>query len=419
MRILIHGVNYSPELIGIGRYTGKLGSWLANRGHQVTVLAAPPYYPQWHIPSSYRGKGWWREWINGVEVLRAPLYVPAKVTGKKRLLHELSFGASCLFWWPYLFRRRWDVVLAICPLLQSGIFPALLSYYRKIPFIFHFQDLQLDMAREMGIINNSLLLILIKQLEQYLLSNAEAVTTISQAMSVKLKNKGVSTNRLYLFPNWADLEQICPSNSFNTLRREIGLENTITILYSGNIAEKQGIEIILEAAKITKQNNRIRFIIAGEGAARIRLQSLAKKQNLDNLIFKPIQSEKRFPLLLAAGDIHLVVQKAKAADLVMPSKLVNILAAGRPFIATAQPQTELGKVTQESQAGLLVPPEDASALAQAILKLSEYDDLRKQMGDRARKYAESHLNREIILRQFESLLDQLVHNKSCKQEKMV
>jgi colanic acid biosynthesis glycosyl transferase WcaI len=338
-----------------------------------------------------------------------PIYTPAKVTGKKRLIHELSFGASCLFWWPHIFQRRWDVVLAICPLLQSGILPAWLAHCKEIPFVFHFQDLQFDIARDLGIIKNSLLLNLIKHLEHYLLNRAEAVTTISQAMSAKLKNKGVPANRLYLFPNWAELEQIRPGNPFNTVRRELGVENAITILYSGNIAEKQGIEIILEAAKITKLNNRIRFIIAGEGAAKLRLLSLAKKQNLDNLIFKPIQSENRFPLLLAAGDIHLVVQKAKAADLVMPSKLVNILAAGRPFIATAQPQTELGKVTQESQAGLLVPPENGYALAQAILRLSENDQLRKQMGDRARQYAESHFNRDIILRQFESLLYQLVH----------
>ena len=121
MRILIHGINYAPELVGIGRYTGELGAWLASRGHAVTVLAGPPYYPEWRVAPAYRPQRWRREFLGGVEVLRAPLYAPARVTGRTRVLHELSFGASCLYWWlAELWRRPWDVVLAVCPLLQSA-----------------------------------------------------------------------------------------------------------------------------------------------------------------------------------------------------------------------------------------------------------------------------------------------------------
>ncbi len=99
MRLLIHGMNYAPELLGIGRYTGELGAYLASRGHQVTVLTAAPYYPQWRVREDYRPQRWRREWRDGVEVLRAPQYVPARVSGLGRLLQECSFGASCLYWW--------------------------------------------------------------------------------------------------------------------------------------------------------------------------------------------------------------------------------------------------------------------------------------------------------------------------------
>jgi colanic acid biosynthesis glycosyl transferase WcaI len=130
----------------------------------------------------------------------------------------------------------------------------------------------------------------------------------------------------------------------------------------------------------------------------------ARHLSLDNLRFLPIQSKEKFPSLLAAADIHLVVQKHKAADLVMPSKLGNILAAGRPFIATALPDTELGRVTLESQAGVLVPPEDAKSLVQAIVDLAQNRDMRKKMGYRARNFAEGRLGRDKIMAAWEDLL---------------
>jgi colanic acid biosynthesis glycosyl transferase WcaI len=408
MRLLIHGINYAPEMVGIGRYTGELGAWLRSRGHAVTVLAAPPYYPAWRVPAAYRRPAWRREWLDGVEVLRAPLYAPARVTGKGRVLHELSFGASCLAWWPTLWGRSWDAVLAVCPLLQSGLVPALLARRQKIPFIFHVQDLQLDAARELAIIQQPFLFALLERLEGFLFTRAQAVTTISQAMAARIKEKGVVPERVHLLPNWADLEGIKPGKRRKALRRELGLDTEVMVLYAGNMGEKQGLELILAAAALTRRNPDIRYILVGEGAARQRLMERAQQLALDRVRFLPLQLGERFPLLLAAADIHLVVQKQQASDLVMPSKLGNILAAGGPYIATARPETELGRVTLESQAGLLVPPGDAGSLAQAIVKLAREPEARKKMGHKARKFAETGLRRDKILKKWESLLDELV-----------
>jgi colanic acid biosynthesis glycosyl transferase WcaI len=399
LRILIHGINYAPEFVGIGRYTGELGAWLSSRGHEVTVLAAPPY----------RRPAWRREWLDGVEVLRAPLYTPARVTGSGRILHELSFGAGCLPWWPYLWARSWDAVLAVCPLLQSGLIPGFLARRQKVPFIIHVQDLQLDAARELAIIRQPLLFALLKRLEHFLFTRSQAVTTISRAMAARIQDKGVPPERIHLLPNWADLEDIKPGEHRNALRRELGLNAEIMVLYAGNMGEKQGLEVILDAAAITRYNQAIRYVLVGEGAARERLMDRARDLALDTVSFWPLQSRDRFPLLLAAADIHLIVQKHKASDLVMPSKLGNILAAGRPFIATARAETELGRVAAESQAGLLTPPEDAGALAQAIVRLAQDEDARKKMGHQARQFAAAWLGRDTIMAEWERLLYGLVN----------
>ena len=407
MRLLIHGINYAPELIGIGRYTGEMGAWLAARGHAVTVLTAPPYYPQWRVQEEYRQRSWLRERRDGVEVLRAPLYVPTRVTGRSRVLLELSFGLSCLYWWPYLLRQRWDAVLGVCPPLQCGLLPALLAARQGVPFIFHLQDLQVDAAQELGLLKQPVLLACLKRAEGFLLGRAQAVTTISEGMAVRLKDKGVPAARLHLMPNWADLDGLRPSPRENPWRTELGMTSEVLVLYAGNLGEKQGLEVILESARLTRPRSDICYVVAGDGAARDRLLGLARHYALDNFLVLPLQSKERYAWLMATGDIHLVIQRGQAADLVMPSKLANILAAGRPFIATARAGTELARITQDSQAGVPVPPEDDQALAQAVLKLAADADLREEMGLKARRYAEAWLGREAILARLEDLLYRL------------
>ncbi|MGB7912379.1 MAG: WcaI family glycosyltransferase [Desulfobaccales bacterium] len=405
MRLLIHGMNYAPELLGIGRYTGELGTYLAARAHQVTVLTAAPYYPQWRVQEDYRPQRWRREWLDGVEVLRAPQYVPARVSGLGRLLQECSFDASCLYWWSTcLLERPWDAMVAVCPPMTSGLVPGLLARRLGIPLVIHVQDLQLDAARELGILRQPLLLEVLTWLELRLLRQARKVTTISRSMAARLAAKGVAASRLQVLPNWADLDKVRPGPRLNALRRELGLTSETVVLYAGNLGEKQGLEVILEAAALTRSKPSIRYLIAGEGAARERIKLRAQDLGLDNVTFLPLQLNSRLPLLLAAADLHLVVQRREAADLVMPSKLTNIMAAGRPFIATAARATELGRVTTESRAGLLVPPEDGSALAQAVLALAQDPGARKEMGIRARRYAEAFWDRERILGQWEELL---------------
>jgi colanic acid biosynthesis glycosyl transferase WcaI len=419
MRLLIHGINYTPEVVGIGRYTGELGSWLAAQGHAVTVLTAPPYYPQWRVPADYRWPAWRREYLDGVEVLRAPLYVPSRPSGKTRVLHELSFGASCLRWWPELLARQWDAVLAVCPLLQSGIIPALLAGRRGLPLVMHVQDLQIDAARELGIIRHPLILAGAERLERWLFRRAAAVTTISEAMAQRVRRKGVAAARVQVLPNWADLEAISPGQRDNGFRRAAGLTDETVILYAGNLGEKQGLEIMLEAAALTRARRDLSYLLVGEGAAKARLLAQARALALDNVRFLPIQPASRFPAMLAAADIHLVVQKKGASDLVMPSKLSNILAAGRPFVATATPESELGRVTRRSRAGVLAPPEDSPCLAQAILELAGTAEGRQAMGLRGRRYAETWLARSRIMLQWEQLLSALVADYNAARAEVV
>jgi colanic acid biosynthesis glycosyl transferase WcaI len=304
VRLLIHGMNYAPELVGIGRYTGELGAHLASRGHRVTVLSAAPYYPQWRVREDYRPQRWRREWLDGVEVLRAPQYVPRQVSGRGRLLQELSFGLSCLYWWSAcLLWRPWEAMLAVCPPLTAGLAAGLLARCRGIPLVVHVQDLQLDAARELGILRQPLVLAALSSLERRLFRQARAVTTISRSMAVRLAAKGVPAPRLKVLPNWADLDSIRPASRNNAIRRELGFTSETVVLYAGNLGEKQGLEVVLGAAALTRENPAIRYLVAGEGAARERLRLLAQDLRLNNLLFLPLHSGRD---VLGIGEVIVI-----------------------------------------------------------------------------------------------------------------
>jgi colanic acid biosynthesis glycosyl transferase WcaI len=405
MRILLYSISYSPEIAGSGRYNGELTEWLAEQGHQVDVITAHPYYPEWRVRDEYRNRYWLKEKKNNLTIYRAPLYVPKKVTGKTRVIHELSFVFSSIVHWVRLAFVKYDAIIAVCPPFHIGVFPYLLSCIKNIPFVFHIQDLQVDAARELGLIKNEKLLNFLDGLEKFLLVKATKVSSISEGMKRNIIGKGVRSENYFMLPNWVDIALIKPLLIEQSLKAKLGFQPTDKIaLYSGNIGEKQGLEILPEVARLLQDRPNIKIVIFGEGAARSRLVELTKDQQLNNIfLYSPVENFEDVPKVLAMADVHLVIQRRAASDLVMPSKLVTILAAGGASIVSADKGTSLSDVIVENQLGWTADPENASALAETIKKAldsSILPDIRKN----ARTYAEKYLDKQVILSKYESML---------------
>ena len=289
MRILIYDINYAPELTGVGKYTGEMGAWLAKQGHEVRVITAMPYYPEWAVHDRYKGKGWFTEVMEGVTVNRCPLYVPQKVTTLKRILHELSFVLSSLpYWLGILFARPYDVVVCVSPPFQVGLLPTLYSILRNVPLWYHLQDLQVDMAKELGMIKNSRFLDVLFSIEKFILKRCAVVSTISEGMVRKVEDKHVLKMPCLLFPNWVDEQQIKPLSPEASLRDAFGLRQQDTvILYSGSLGEKQGLELIIEAAKHYASRPEIQFLICGSGGGKARLEVLGQYLSVNERDFPP------------------------------------------------------------------------------------------------------------------------------------
>ncbi|OAE51851.1 colanic acid biosynthesis glycosyltransferase WcaI [Achromobacter mucicolens] len=394
MKILIYGINYAPELTGTGKYTAELAEWLAARGHEVNVVTAPPYYPQWRVHDGYRGTRYTKEMRRGVTVRRAPLWVPERPGGAKRLVHLASFALSSL---PSLLRaamRRPDIILVVEPALFCAPAAWLTARLTGARAWLHIQDFEVDAAFELGLLKGGALRSMVKRAERWLMRRFDRVSTISNRMLDLALSKGIDPARAVLLPNWIDVNAITPLAEGGDYRAQLGIpDNAIVALYSGNMGGKQGLQILADVARRLNREDRLWFLFCGQGPERAALEE--KCHGLTRVIFLDLQPAERLGALLGTADIHLLPQRAGAADLVMPSKLTGMLATGRPVVCGAARGTELANVV--SRCGLLTPPEDAAAMAEAVRKLSYNAQIRETLGAAARQYAMAHLHVDAVL----------------------
>lgn len=411
MQVLLYGLNYEPELTGIGKYSGEMARWLADRGHHVQVITAPPYYPEWRIKDGYSTGRYVNDEVasqDRLSVLRCPLWVPRKVTGKTRILHLMSFAISsgpALLW--MALKQKPSVIMLVIPTLVCAPAAILVGKLLNIPVWLHVQDFEIDAMHAMGIASTgSRARKLTLSLEAWLMQRFERVSSISPNMVKRLLLKGVHPERAIEFPNWVDVTMICPQPTgllSNPVRQKLSLpDDAVVVLYAGNMGQKQGIEVVLEAARSLSAHPRLRFVLAGAGAA---LEDLKRQaQGLENVQWLALQPIELLNDLLNLADIHVLPQRADAADLVMPSKLTGMLASGRPVVGTAASDTQLGEVLDAC--GVRVPPGDAQALARSLGTLADSQKTRDELGAKGRQHALDHLSHTAVLSGFEVQLRQ-------------
>jgi colanic acid biosynthesis glycosyl transferase WcaI len=394
MKILICSTNFAPEPTGIGKYSGEMATWLASRGHDVRAIAAPPYYPQWRVAPGYRWPLYRREKVGGVDVWRAPIWVPKSPNGLTRVLHLLSFAVTSF---PIMLRQGFwapNLVICVAPALVCAPAAILTARLCGAQAWLHIQDFEVEVAFRMGLLKGGLLQRVVLRMERALLRRFDLVSSISGRMVEKLLQKHVSPERIRYFPNWVDLSHIKPTLPSTALRAKFGIAaDALVVMFSGTLGGKQGLMVIPAAARLLAARTNIVFVICGDGMIKQQLEEASA--DLPNVRMFPLQPFEMLGELLCMADIHLLPQSQGAADLVLPSKLSGMLASGRPVIATCLTGTELETVV--SQCGLVVAPQDAPALASAVCRLADDETLRRELGRRARQYAEGHFEREAVL----------------------
>ena len=410
MKLLVLSMNFSPELTGIGKYSGEMVQGLAARGHEVRVVCAPPYYPAWKVSEDFSSSRY--SVVSpqpGVTVYRCPLWVPAQPKAARRLLHQASFVLTSLpvllwlaLWW------RPAVVFAVAPATFCAPAAWLAARLAGARAWLHVQDLELDAAFKLGFLNGPRLQGACLALERRLLRAFDRVTTISRRMLRQLACKGVELPRTGLLPNWVDLnavQALAEAPAAARLRASLGIaaEHKV-LLFSGTMNRKQGLDVLVQAAEQLQARADIVFVMCGAGEMRAGLQAAAAK--LPNMRFIDLVPAAELGALLTMADVHLLPQLRNATDLVLPSKLGGMLASGRPVVAAADAGSEIAMIVQHC--GLRVEPESAAGFVQAITTLCDDDTRRLDLGVTARALAESTLGTVAVLNRLDAELHALV-----------
>ena len=398
MNIVLYGINYSPELTGTGKYSGEMGDWLQCAGHQVNVITAPPYYPEWRVKEGFFATRWRRTNEKGIRVIRCPLYVPKEVSALNRLIHLSSFALSSFLPLLAQVRQKPDLVILVAPTLFCAPGALFLAKLSGATSVLHIQDYEVDALFGLGMAKHGMLKRFAYACERFLLQRFDYLSTISSGMLTRARNKGVPEDRLVFFPNWSEIQRFKHVESSQSLLRELGVpDGKQVLLYSGNMGDKQGLEQVLDAAKCLKDNPDLFFLLVGEGAGKQKLLDQAGRMQLTNVAFAPLQPYEDLPILLASADVHLVIQKRGAADSVLPSKLTNILAVGGNAVITADPETTLGLLCNEHPGiAVCVEPESVETLLLGINKALAMPSRNSV----AQTYATNFLDKERILQRF-------------------
>ncbi|WP_435234240.1 WcaI family glycosyltransferase [Psychromonas sp. PT13] len=411
MYFILHSLNYSPELTGIGKYNGEMAVGLVERDVKVSAFLAPPYYPEWKIHDGFQKFTYHKSIVDGVKIIRCPLYVPKKVTTIKRIIHLSSFAfSSGLALFSKMFKKP-DIIMLVQPTLFCAPFTLLFAKLTGAKAIMHIQDYEVDALFGLGMMGEGRVAKIVKYFEKWLLSRFDAVSTISYSMIENAKDKGFNPEKIILFPNWSDTEFVTPHTCGSSIREEWGFDaKDIIVLYAGNIGNKQGLEMVVEAAKQYTQQQNIKFVFVGTGAYVDTLKSMAESSGLLNVYFKPLQPWAKVPAMLAAADIHLVIQRKGAADAVLPSKLTNILSVGGHALVTAEDHTELGK-TAVKHPGIFtcVEPENVTSFVNGLNSL--LDQVGRSYNVVARDFAEKYLSKDKVIDKFLTDLNELVGAK--------
>jgi colanic acid biosynthesis glycosyl transferase WcaI len=388
---------YWPELIGSAPFSSDIAEWLARHGRQVEVLSGLPHYPTSEVFPAYRDGRCRREAVNGVEVERLGVAAPRGSSTLWRIVNELEFLLKGLLALVGGRVRRRKVVLTLCPSILC-VALGLLARQRGGTCVAVVHDIQSGLAQGPGMVGGGGRLAgLMRWCERAVLNRTDQIVVLSLEMQDKLRRIGVSAP-IEVMSIWVDTDQIRPSTP--------AAHSRVQVLYSGNLGRKQGLrQVVALAEQLASRRPEIDIIVRGNGSQAKDLATEISVRQLDNVQLLSVQPQQGLGLALSAGDIHLVPQNPEAAAFAVPSKVFDIMAVGRPFVATALPGSMLWQLQERSGAFLCVPPNEPAAFADAVLRLADDEALRLELGRRGRSFVEQNYAKPRILDDFMSRLD--------------
>ncbi len=401
MKLLIVTNYFPPEIGGASHLYYELAESLSQKGNSVTVITGFPRYNVSKAESGRRAGLCSVEKMGKIDVMR--VFIPSMPRNVLFLRGLEHFTVAFSLFWGGLFAKKADVILVYSPPLTLALAACWLGKLRKMRVVVNVQDLFPQEAIDLGLLKSSFLIDLFFKMEKLVYRLADAVAVHSHGNANYVKSKENRVKRVEVVPNWIDLDRLKPAGKENAFRQEYNLGKKFIVSYAGTMGWCQDTGTIIRAAALLRDKEDILFLLVGEGVEKEGMVRDALSLKLTNVVFLPMQPWDKYPQVLQASDLCLVNLKDKLKTPVVPSKILGIMATGRPILASMPLNGDAPRIIQEAGCGMVIEPGNARKLADSILQLYRSPAQLEEMGRKGREYAEKHFSRETGVRRYEEI----------------
>jgi colanic acid biosynthesis glycosyl transferase WcaI len=408
MNILFLTENFPPEGNAAASRVFERACYWVRWGHTVTVITTAPNFPSGKVYAGYKNHWYHVETMDGIRVVRVKTFVAANEGFFLRTLDFLSFMFTAV---PAgLFQKRPDIIVATSPQFFTAIGGWLLGALRRIPFVIELGDLFSASVVAVGAMKPSPLVIIIEKLELFIYRNSAAIVALTEAFKSDLVSHHIDPGKIWVVINGVDLPRYSPRPRNAEMTKAFGIGDRFVVGYMGTLGMAHGLETALDAAELMRDDDSVRFVFVGGGAAKGKLIEKAESRNLKNVIFIPTQPKARMPEAWSLCDVALVhLKNAPIFATVIPSKIFEAMAMGLPLLA-AIPKGEASKIIERENAGVIVPPGDPPALVEAVRRFRDDRQARQIIAEcslaAAPRYSREHQAEKML-----NVLEAVVYGK--------
>ena len=402
MNILILTEAFPPEIRSASHLLYELAESLVEKGFKVTVITRFPKDYINKIDKKYTAKLFFHEKMGGINVIR--LYSFSFLRHIPLIRGLSQFILSGLLVIGGIVSGKQDIILAYSPPLPLGISAYLLSRMKKAPFVFNVQDIFPQSVVDLGLLKNKVLIKISEAMEKFIYKKARYITVHSEGNRENIISKDIDPDKIETIPNWVDTDLIKPvKNQDNNFRKKNNLKDKFVVSFAGVMGFAQGLDIVISCAELLKSYKDILFLLVGDGVKKDGLIKETEDMQLNNIKFLPPQPKEEYPYILYSSDICLVTLDKSVKTPVVPAKLLNIMASGRPVVASMNLKGDAPKIIKDAKCGYCVEADDVKGFSEAILKLYNNTSLRDEFGKNGREYAVRHFSRKICIEKYEKL----------------
>jgi len=403
MRLLFISNYFPPEVNAPAtRLVEHARQWVAD-GHGVEVMTSVPNFPEGRIYEGYRNR-YQEEIVDGIPVLRVPMYVAENKGMLKRTLSYISFMISCILY--HRRSRRADVVVATSPQFFAAIGGYVVARLKRAPFVLEVRDLWPDSVVAVGAARRSPIIRFFEKVEVFLYRRSDHIVVVTQAFKRHIVGKGIAEKKISILKNGFDMASLrkpLDADLLEEMRAEFSLEGRFVASYIGTIGMAHGVEILLEAARRC-DDPEIVFTIVGTGAERARIEEMQRELQLPNVRLIEKQPKNRVPYLLALSDVSIVhLRDTPVFQTVIPSKIFEAMALKRPIVLGVRGESE--EIIRKAGAGIPIQPENADELVEAVQRLKKDRELYDQMARAGYDYVHEYHDRCELARQYWTILE--------------